>query len=54
MTIPAGQTQVVVSVVIVDDEEKEGDETVFVWLNYPTGEATLGDRQGKSVIVDDD
>ena len=54
LTFAPGETQQVVSVELVDDAEQEGDETVWVWLNFPTGGAVLGDRQGIGAIVDDD
>ena len=54
LTFAPGETQQAVSVELVDDAEQEGDETVWVWLNFPTGGAVLGDRQGIGTIVDDD
>ena len=54
ITFAPGETQQGVSVELVDDGEQEGDETVWVWLNFPTGGAVLGDRQGVGTIVDDD
>ncbi len=54
LTFAPGETQQVVSVELVDDDEQEGDETVWVWLNFPTGGAVLGDRQGVGAIMDDD
>ncbi len=54
LTFAPGETRQAVSVELVDDAEQEGDETVWVWLNFPTGGAVLGDRQGVGAIVDDD
>ncbi|MYF84797.1 MAG: hypothetical protein F4176_12060 [Acidimicrobiia bacterium] len=54
VTFAPRETQQVVSVTLVDDDEKEWDETIWVWLNSPTGGATLGDRHGEGVIADDD
>ena len=54
VTIAAGETRKVVSIVLIDDAKQEGNETIHVWLNFPTGGAILGDRHGEGVVVDND
>ena len=54
VTFAAGETRNVVSIELIDDAKQEGNETIQVWLNYPTGGAILSGRHGEGVIVDDD
>ncbi|MEO9655271.1 VCBS domain-containing protein, partial [Marinomonas sp.] len=54
VTIPAGQTSVVIQVPIMDDLDVENMEMAFVTLSNVTGEAVLGDMQGSLRIFDND
>jgi hypothetical protein len=52
LTFAPGQTAQTITVQVVGDRLKEGDETFFVNLSDPTG-ATLADGQGVGTILDD-
>ena len=53
VTIPAGSTNVTVTVPILNDNLSEGTETYFVNITSPTN-ATISDGQGLGTIVDDE
>ena len=53
VTIPAGQTDVLVPVSVHQDKTYEGDETLFVSIANPTN-ATLANATAQAVIHDDD
>jgi hypothetical protein len=53
LTIPAGQTTGIVTVVVRGDRLKEPNETLFVNVRGPS-HADLVDGQGRGVIVNDD
>ncbi len=50
LTLAPGETEAVIEVRILADDEVEPDETLFVELADPTN-ATLGDRRGRATIV---
>ncbi|QOV89480.1 Calx-beta domain-containing protein [Humisphaera borealis] len=53
ITFAAGQTSKTITVTIVGDTRKGGNETVFVNLTSPLG-ATIADSQGVGTILNDD
>ncbi|WP_370326765.1 cell wall-binding repeat-containing protein [Euzebya sp.] len=55
-TIPAGQTEATVEVVVFGDADPEGDEDFTVTLSDPTGGAVIGPDMGTGTgtIADDD
>jgi hypothetical protein len=53
LTIPAGQTTGIISVLVRGDRLKEPNETLFVNVRGPS-HADLVDGQGRGVIVNDD
>ncbi len=54
LTIPAGETQAMFSVPIVNDQLSEGDETVSVTLSDPSGAALAAPGNATLTIIDDD
>jgi Ca2+-binding RTX toxin-like protein len=54
VTFPALDTAETVSVQVNGDTAVEPDETFFVDLTTPTGDATIGDAQGQGTIENDD
>lgn len=54
VTIPAGQTSAMISVVTIDDTAVESTETMTVTISSPTGGAVLGTASGTGTINDND
>jgi hypothetical protein len=53
LTIPAGQTTGIITVVVKGDTVPESDKTIFLNIDYAEG-ADIVDGQGRCVILDDD
>lgn len=53
LTIQPGETLKRLTVPVVSDRRDERNETFWLLLHDPTG-ATLGDRRGRGLIIDDD
>ncbi|SEN60784.1 hypothetical protein SAMN05192583_3136 [Sphingomonas gellani] len=54
LTFAAGQTSATVSVTVTGDTVAESNETFFLNLSNPTGDARLADAQGQATIINDD
>jgi hypothetical protein len=54
LTFAPGETEQTLAVAVNGDTLVESDETFFVNLSNPTGEATIADAQGVGTIIDDD
>ena len=53
LTIPAGQTTGIITMVVKGDTVPESDKTIFLNIDYAEG-ADIVDGQGRCVILDDD
>ena len=42
----------VATVTLLDEQDREGNETFGLWISYTAGGATLADQHGEGVIVD--
>jgi hypothetical protein len=54
LSFPVGVTTRTVSVPVIGDKVREGNETFFVNLSNPSANAYLGDGQALGTIVNDD
>ena len=43
-----------VTVTLLDDQQRQGNGTFELWLSYATGGAALADQHGEGFIVDGD
>ncbi|HEX3145316.1 MAG TPA: Calx-beta domain-containing protein, partial [Pyrinomonadaceae bacterium] len=53
LSFAPGQTQANVDISIIDDSNSESDETFFVTLSRPTGNASLGGTSSSTIVIHD-